>query len=104
MRSDGEKLHSRGVGGTTLDNRGLGKEGLLDAGAGRGRKKEGQLLSPWLASRVHLRDRALNASSSVTQSKWVVWDSTCTSQELGDRGRNECRGTEDGGEQGDGGD
>lgn len=64
-------------------------------------KKEGQLLCPLLASMVHLRNRAFNASSSATQSKWMVWVASCTSrEELGNPGRNECRGSEDGGKDG----
>lgn len=66
------KLHTRGVRVTALDTRDLGKEGILEAGAGRSMKKEGQLASLLLASRVHLRDRALNASSSATQGKWML--------------------------------
>lgn len=92
----GKKLHITGVRGTALDNRDLGKEGMLEAGAGRGTKEQGQLLRPLLASMVYLRDTLFNASSSVTQSKWMVWDPTCTSrEEHGDCSRNECWGSED---------
>lgn len=96
MRNDREKLHITGVGGTALDNRDLGKEGMLEAGAGRDIKKKGQLLGPLLASMVHLRDRAFNASSSATQSNRMVWDPTCTSwEELGDKAEMSAGGSED---------